>query len=549
MPRIPNYDAAGVSVARANTPRFAPDRSGEIERQGQAALLGAVGQVVDQAVAHDDKLRYAAARSTLLQEQNAVRKELEADGDYETFESRYRERTAKARSTAAANIRGARSRELFEADAQADIERGVEQIKGVARTKEVDQGIALLNSTLEGNRNAALESKDPAERAALLQSSHDLIQGALDKSYINADAAREVRSKFTTNYAEAFVGIQTPAERIEMLNDPNSVAKYIAPDRRKALLEAAKREGNDLRVRGESQAYEDGLSEKFGEDFKGALSAAREIKDPEVRDATVSRIKSRQAEARQFQIEDREAAGEEALEFINGGGKFADLPLSIKNRLSPSGLNSLRAYAEAGASTARIRTEPKTLIELSSLSADDPQRFADLNMLDYRDRLSDQDFEEFVDLQRKIRTGVLDGKTTGYQSSTQIRDAKLRELFGTTTAKGEKQVKINSFVTKYEQQLRAFKERTGKAATTEDVRTILDDMTAEVVTDEGFFMDSKKSAYQLTDEDVVNVPAKDRDLIIGSLRRAGQPVTAKRIQDIYRKKRSQMFEPPAKQNP
>lgn len=528
MPRIPDYDVVGTSVARANTPRFA-DRSRQIEAEGQQALLGAVGNVVQDISEHDDKMRYAAARSTLLQAQMGIRKELEADNDYETFEQRYRDRIGKAQAEAAKNIRGRRSRALFETDAQIDLERGAEQIRGAARAKEVNQGIALLNGTLETNRSAALESKDEAERIALLQSSNDLIQGAFDKGYISAEQAREVRTKFTTNYAEAFVGIQEPKKRIEMLLDPDSnFSKYIAPDRRKALLEAAKRENNDVRVRAESQAAEDGITEEFGTDFRAALAAARDIKDPEVRDSTVSRIKARQVEAKQFEIEDREAAGEEALAFLNGGGKYADLPITVKNRLKPSALNSLRAYAEAGTKTV---TAPETLIQLSSLSADDPQAFGELNMLDYRGNLSDQDFEEFVDLQRKIRTGQLDGKATGFQSITQVRDAKLRELFP-GTQKGANQAKINDFVMKFEGQLKAFKQDNGRAARAEDARKILDDLTAEVAT--GGFFNSTKAAYQLTDEDT-QVPQQYRDAIVSELRRRGKPVTVEAIRTVYQK--------------
>lgn len=548
MPRIPDYTAAGTSVPRANTPRFAPDRSGEIVAEGQQALLGAVGAAVDQAVDHDDKLRYAAARSTLLDAQAEARKELEGDNNYETYEARFRERAAKARSIAAANIRGTRSRELFEADAQADIERGVDQIRGLARAREVDQGIATMNTLLESNRNKALETKDPIERGARVQASLDAIDGAYQKGYIKETEAVAQRERFKSNYGEAFVGIQSPAERIEMLSNPDTnVAKFIAPDRRKALLEAAKRENDEVRVRGESQAHFDGYVEKYGSDFKGAIRAAREeLKaDPLVRDATETRLRQEQVAAQQFERQDREEAGEEALEFILGGGKFGELPISLKNRLKPSALNSLRSLAESGG---RTQSDAKTLQELSSLFADDPQAFGDLDLLTYTSKLTPADYKQWLDRQSAVRTGKLDGKDTGYQSIVQARDNKLRELFKATTGKGETQEKISAFTTKFEARLTAFKESTGKAARIEDARSILDDMAAEVVTKEGFFSDTKKRAYQLTEEDVA-VPPKDRDQIIGALRRAGEPVTVKRIQDIYWKKRASMFEKPAAPTP
>lgn len=544
MPRIPDYAAAGLTLARSNTPRSGPDRSSEILADGQQALAGAVGAAVDQAVAHDDKLRYAAARSVLFQEQAAARRELEADNDYESFDKRYTERMAKARSAAAANIRGARSREIFEADAQADIDRGAEQIRGLARAKEVDQGVATLNEVLNANRTAALESKDPIERGRIVQGAFDAIDGALQKGYIKSSEAVATRDKFKQNYGEAFVSIQSPAERIKLLEDPEaSVAKFIAPDRRAQLLEAAKKDNEDLRVRGESQAAFDALMAKHGTDFRAALNDARaSLKDdPVLRDATETRISQEQVRVETFERQDREDAGEQAMQFLINGGKFADLPLDLKRRLKPATLISLKNFAQSGGRTV---SDPATLVELSQL-ASDPQMFADkVDMMRYRSQLTDGDFQQYLDLQRKIRTGVVDGKASGFLSVSQARDAKLKEFFGATSFKQKnKQAQVNEFVNKFETAQRAFQQQTGKRPTTDEARKLLDDLWAEVVISEGFFGDTKKRAYELTDEDV-DVPQADRDAIIRALRARGKPVTADAIRRTFEDSRREMFEKP-----
>ncbi len=559
MPRIPDYTAAGTSVPRTTTPRFNPDRSRAIVAEGQGALLTAVDQAVDQAVEHDDKLRYATARGSLLRAQIEARKELEGDPNYETYETRFRERTAKARSDAASGIRGPRSRELFEADAQADIERGVEQIRAQARGVEVDQNIASANSDLEANRTAALESKDPIERGALVQNSLDKIDGLLRKGYIKASEAQAQRERFQANYGEAFVRIQTPAEQIALLEKPDTnVAKFIDPLRRKELLEAAKRDDDEVRVRGESQAVFDNLMAKHGTNFRAALNEARaELKkDPKLRDATETRISQEQYRVETFERDDAAAAYQESLEFLQSGGpggtpgKLPDLPLDLQRRLKPGSKAALKNVAITGGRTV---SDPEALLELSQL-ARDPENFArNVDMSKYIPLLTAGDLKSYLDAQRQLITGGLDAKVAGVLSIDQTRDNKLVQFFGgvRSTKKGEsgraEQGVINDFVTKFQAQLKLFKQQNGGNATSEDATKILDQMWSEVVISEGNMIgygEKKKRVYELTDQDV-DVPAKDRDQIIEALRAEGTPVTPKEMRRLFEKNRAKMFEKPA----
>jgi hypothetical protein len=535
MARIPDASQLGYSVPRTQTPRF-QDRSGEIVADAAGRFGQVVGQVANEIQEKEDQFAFAQAKSALLQADVEARRALENDGDWQTHEKRYTESMTKAREKAAGMIRGNRDRALFDMDAKLDVERGVNEVRGLAKRKEIDWGRASLDGMLETNRTAALTAKDEATRAALILATREAIEGAKAKGYLSEQEAMNQQQGWTANYAEGFVGMQSAEERIRLLSKPKgTVADYIAPDRRAALLEAAKRESRDLTVRRESQAQEDAIVAKHGGNWTAALKAAREIDDPEVRDSTVSRIKVRQAEAKAAELEQREALSEEAMSFINDGGKYADLPLHIKNGLKPSALNSLRSYAEQTAGGGRRFTDPETLIELSELSADDPQRFGEISMLEYRDKLSDSDFEEFVDLQRKIRTGSLDGKATGFMTMNQVRDQRLAELFGSarpSTKESEKQKeKRRKFIDQYEARLRSFRDETGKRPGADDARKILDDLTATVVIDWG----RDKRVYELGERDISDVPQADRDEIIRELQKRGKAITEQAIIDLYRR--------------
>lgn len=537
MPRIPDASQLGYTVPSIRTPRF-QDRSGEIVAESAGRLAQSIGAAADAYQEREDKFAYAQAKSALLSADVEVRRTLENDQDWGTFEKRYSESMTKAREKAAGLIRSPRDRALFDMDAKLDVERGVNEVRNVAKRKEVDWGRASLDGMLQANRSAALNAADEPTRAALISATQDAIDGAKSKGYISEQEAMNQQQGWTASYAEGFVGMQPAEKRIELLSKPKgTTADYIAPDRRAALLEAAKKESRDLTVRRESQTQEDAIVAKHGGNWSAALKAAREIDDPEVRDSTVSRIKVRQAEAKQAELEYTETLSEEALAFINGGGKFADLPLKIKNGLKPSALNSLRAYAEQQAGGSRRSTDPETLIELSRLSTDDPQKFGELSMLDYRSKLSDGDFEEFVDLQRKIRSGSLDGRSTGFMTLNQVRDERLRDLFGSAMPTAKEVEKVSAarrrFVEQYENRLRAVRQQTGKAPVADDARKILDDMTADVAINRDYWFDTTKKVYELDENDIPDVPEADRNEIISALRKAGKPVTDQAIQQLY----------------
>lgn len=526
MARIPDYTAVEARGAQTRTPQF-DDQSAQIAGRAAEGLVRTIGGAADRVIEHDDKINYARARSMVLQADVEAKSELENDQDYETFEKRYNERMSKARDEATKLIRGKDSKSLFDMDAKLDIARGTAGIRAEARRKEVDVNRGNLDQTLNANRAAALNAKDEPTRAALISATNEMIDGAIQKGYVRAEEGVALRQNWTTGYAEGFVSMQPADKRIEMLSTDKGVAAHIAPDKRVAMLDAAKRESRSLNNRRQSQVFEDALVGKYGAN-QTALAKAREITDPEVRDETVDRVKVRIAEAKAAEVEAQSEVNDQAIEFINGGGKFADLPIKIKNSLKPSTLTSLRSYAEQLAKPTPVVTDKPTYIDLSSKFADDPQGFGEVNLLDYRDKLDNTDFEKMADLQRKVKSGNIDGKASGFQSITQIRDDRLREVFGSTKAKGAKQEKINSFVSQFESRLAAFKDETGKQARAADAKSILDDMTTEVAINWG----SDKKAFELTDKDL-GVPQQDRDLIISGLRKRGLAVTDENIQRAY----------------
>lgn len=243
MAKIPDISAFGERpIPQARAPRVV-DQSGAILNDATEQLAGKVTHAAQQILVREDQAQFAQARSQLLQADIATRRELENDPDWSTYETRYREKMSKAVEGATTQIRSKFDRTTFDQESRLDVERGAGAVREIAKRKEVDVGRAALDNTLASNRSSALDASDEATRASLINTSAEAIRGARQKGYLGAEEAAGVQRKWTTDYAEGFLEIQTLPKRIEMLKNPKgSVIGFIDADRRAALLKAAQNE-------------------------------------------------------------------------------------------------------------------------------------------------------------------------------------------------------------------------------------------------------------------------------------------------------------------
>lgn len=246
MARIPDATDLGTRIANGRTGHV-QDRSAEISFAGLANTAEQIGGAVRDFARHDDEFNFARARSALLSSDAAMRSKLAEDPDWGTHENRYAEEMNVKREEASRLIRGSKSRALFDADARLDVARGTQAIRAQAKVKEGQWGRSELDNALQANRTAALETKDEATRAALVQGTISAIEGALDNQYISPEQAVELRQRWTASYGEGFVDVQpTPAAQLKILKNPKGTpADFIAPDKR---AEMARRLEDHMRV-------------------------------------------------------------------------------------------------------------------------------------------------------------------------------------------------------------------------------------------------------------------------------------------------------------
>ena len=274
MPRIPDASQLGYSAPQTRTPRF-QDRSGEIAAEATGRLGRTIGQAAGVLQEREDKFSYAQAKSTLLQADIEARRSLENDQDWGTYEKRYTESMAKAREKASGFIRSNNDRALFDMDAKLDVERGVGEVRGLAKRKEVDTGRAGLSAMLDTSRTTALEAQDEPTRASIIRNVQDGLAGAAQKGYISDQERVSQSQSWSTSYAEGFIDTLPFDKQVEVLSKPEgSAAQLLAPDRRANLLRQAQNALRAERDRAEA-------------DRRSSLIEVRQSLTDQLRDITV----------------------------------------------------------------------------------------------------------------------------------------------------------------------------------------------------------------------------------------------------------------------
>lgn len=129
--------------------------------------------------------------------------------------------------------------------------------------------------------------------------------------------------------------------------------------------------------------------------------------DPLIRESMSKSIEAHQS-IRSGQVKaEKEAAEQAVMAVIEAGGDLdGDVSLEERTALGRDAMASLRAYQNAKNAGQTIETNPVAYLELRQLQANNPGAFKAVDMLTYKDKLSETDWQGFVDAQNKPRDSV-----------------------------------------------------------------------------------------------------------------------------------------------
>lgn len=131
-----------------------------------------------------------------------------------------------------------------------------------------------------------------------------------------------------------------------------------------------------------------------------------DIEDPIERDAALEEYELRNAVKVGQQKATMAAAQDAAFQMIESGLSVDTLPVEHRQALGQDAMSSLRSYQKAKASGTPIETDDATYYQLRRMQADNPAQFRSVNMMEYRDKLDDADWQKLVDAQTKPSSDI-----------------------------------------------------------------------------------------------------------------------------------------------
>lgn len=302
-----------------------------------------------------------------------------------------------------------------------------------------------------------------------------------------------------------------------------------------AKIERAIEEGS---LRGEAQRKADEILTAGGT-LSQQREKARAIDDPQLRDQVMQRIEH-EATIRDRQDREREEANSiEAYNIIDRTGNVARIPPALWTSFSGNQRAGMIAYARAKARGVDIETDFSVYYSMMQQAANDPQGFAQENLLNSRGKLGDTEFKQLADLQLAIKNGnrkAADEELDLFRTHKQVIDDTLA-LYSIDP--NPKETDDRRAIAQLQRMLGARMEMltslTGKKPRNADVQDALDDLLGKSVKTEGswWWLWQNRSTKRLIDVTYDDIPADQKPLIEKALRGAGREVTPETVLDLY----------------
>lgn len=164
------------------------------------------------------------------------------------------------------------------------------------------------------------------------------------------------------------------------------------------------------------------------------------------------------------------------------------LPIEYQSILGASGMTTLLNYREKVLAHGEPTTDEQAFSELQMDYADDPVAFADRNLWEYKDKLSNSDWRKVNDWKqtartdrRKAREDGVDLKAAYSQASTMLESVGITTTGKTGSDREEAAKRISRFQNMLSQELEAFKQQNGKSPNQMEIQSMVNKLLLPVV--------------------------------------------------------------------
>ncbi|QND53458.1 hypothetical protein HB779_17355 [Phyllobacterium sp. 628] len=260
--------------------------------------------------------------------------------------------------------------------------------------------------------------------------------------------------------------------------------------------------------------------------FTDMESYLANIKDPDVQDMTRKRINA-MIEAQGKADEAREKAAKADLwKYIDQGQTPDQVPMEVRQAAGMSAVSSAWNYLETSAKGRAVDSNETLLYDMRKYSATNPSEFANVDLNDYRDRLSKEAIKELTEKQstaltdqRKAREDGLNLTSAFSQAQTQLEAVGVAKT--PSKMNDDDRKRVAQFQNALAGEMEAFKRANDNRAPTQvDIQSMVNKLLLPVVIKTpGTFWDSNKDgllfeAGSRADGTTVDVDVKYSDIPI-----------------------------------
>jgi D-alanyl-D-alanine carboxypeptidase. len=233
------------------------------------------------------------------------------------------------------------------------------------------------------------------------------------------------------------------------------------------------------------------------DDIEAKLSS---IADPDVRDLTRKRLYTALEAQNKASEAQEKAAKAELWEYIDQGATPDQVPMEVRQAAGMAAVSSAWSYMETASKGRAVDSDETLLYDMRRYAALEPGQFADIDLNDYRDRLSKDAIKELTGLQTGALTDIRKAREDGLSLTTAFSQASDQlEAIGLTTtgkdgaAREAAAKRIAAFQNSLAAEMEAFKQaNAGKNPSQLDIQSMVNKMLLPIV------LKSEKSAWNPT---------------------------------------------------
>lgn len=262
-----------------------------------------------------------------------------------------------------------------------------------------------------------------------------------------------------------------------------------------------------------------------GGTLKEQRDKAKAIDDPEVRDQVTQRLEHESLVKDREDKDHEEAMLVNAYNIVDRSHDVTSIPAATWASLPGAARSALHGYATSLAKGIPVETDQAVYYMLREAATTDPKAFLETNLLTFKDKLSDSDFQELARVRGEIRTKKAPPELDDWRTERDVVHSALT-LAGIDPAPKDSDTegkrRVAQFSALVASEARRAQGTTKVKLNNKDLEAIANGILAKQITDKGFFWDSTRSLATATVDDV---PAAEKKEILARLAAKGYAAT------------------------